>query len=156
MARYESILGLAVDSDNRLYVLASTDRAKQLVDVYRGGELEFSFAAYRAPTAPHTFFAIDSQMELMAQALGVDAVEFRMRHLMQEGDPMANGQKWQSNGAKQVLSLKIDPEAVSKDDVDMLQDLILAALNDAQRKADEAMSKQMQGMMGGAKIPGLF
>ena len=60
------------------------------------------------------------------------------------------------NGAKQVQSLKIDPEAVSKDDVEMLQDLILAALNDAQRKADEATSKQMQGMMGGMKIPGLF
>jgi len=60
------------------------------------------------------------------------------------------------NGAKQVQSLKIDPEAVSKEDVEMLQDLILAALNDAYRKADEAMSKQMQGMMGGMKIPGLF
>jgi DNA-binding YbaB/EbfC family protein len=60
------------------------------------------------------------------------------------------------NGAKQVQSLKIDPEAVSKDDVEMLQDLILAALNDAHRKADDAMSKQMQGMMGGMKIPGLF
>jgi DNA-binding YbaB/EbfC family protein len=60
------------------------------------------------------------------------------------------------NGAKQVQSLKIDPEAVSKDDVEMLQDLILAALNDAHRKADEVMSKQMQGMMGGMKIPGLF
>jgi nucleoid-associated protein EbfC len=60
------------------------------------------------------------------------------------------------NGSKQVQSLKIDPEAVSKEDVEMLQDLILAALNDAYRKADEAMSKQMQGMMGGMKIPGLF
>ena len=60
------------------------------------------------------------------------------------------------NGAKQLLSIKIDPEAVSKEDVEMLQDLILAALNDAYRKADEAMSKQMQGMMGGMKIPGLF
>ena len=60
------------------------------------------------------------------------------------------------SGSKQVQSLKIDPEAVSKDDVEMLQDLILAALNDAHRKADEAMSKQMQGMMGGMKIPGLF
>ena len=60
------------------------------------------------------------------------------------------------NGAKQVLSLKVDPEAVSKDDVEMLQDLILAALNDAHRKVDETMSKQMQGMMGGMKIPGLF
>jgi len=62
-----------------------------------------SIAAYRAPTAPHTFFAVDSQMELLARALGVDAVEFRLRHLMAEGDPMANGQKWQSNGARQVL-----------------------------------------------------
>jgi DNA-binding YbaB/EbfC family protein len=60
------------------------------------------------------------------------------------------------NGAKQVQSLKIDPEAVSKDDVEMLQDLILAAINDAHRKVDEQMSKTMQGMMGGLKIPGLF
>ncbi|HEX2441109.1 MAG TPA: xanthine dehydrogenase family protein molybdopterin-binding subunit [Methylomirabilota bacterium] len=63
-----------------------------------------SIAAYRAPTAPQTFFAIDSQMEQMAAKLGVDPVEFRMRHLMQEGDPMANGQPWQSNGAKQCLA----------------------------------------------------
>ena len=60
------------------------------------------------------------------------------------------------NGAKQIQSLKIDPEAVSKDDVEMLQDLILAAISDGQRKADEAMSSQMSGMMGGMKIPGLF
>jgi nucleoid-associated protein EbfC len=60
------------------------------------------------------------------------------------------------NGQKQIQSLTIDPEAVSKDDVEMLQDLILAAINDAQRKADEAMSQQMSGMMGGLKIPGLF
>ena len=60
------------------------------------------------------------------------------------------------NGSKQVLSLKIDPEAVSKDDVEMLQDLILAAINDAHRKVDDEMSKQMSGMMGGLKIPGMF
>ena len=60
------------------------------------------------------------------------------------------------NGAKQVLSLKIDPEAVSKEDVEMLQDLILAAINDAQRKVDEALQKQMSGMFGGLKIPGMF
>ncbi len=60
------------------------------------------------------------------------------------------------NGAKQVQSLRIDPEVVSKDDVEMLQDLILAAINDAQRKADEELQKQMGGLMGGLKIPGLF
>jgi DNA-binding YbaB/EbfC family protein len=59
------------------------------------------------------------------------------------------------SGGKQLLSLKIDPEAVSKEDVEMLQDLILAAVNDAQRKVDEAIQQNMGGMMGGLKIPGL-
>ena len=58
------------------------------------------------------------------------------------------------NGLKQVKKLTIDPEVVSKDDVEMLQDLILAAINDAQRKADESLSRQMGGMMGGLKLPG--
>ena len=60
------------------------------------------------------------------------------------------------NGAKQIQKLTIDPEVVSKDDVEMLQDLILAAINDAHRKADEALATQMGGMMGGLKIPGMF
>jgi|SRR5579864_288014 DNA-binding YbaB/EbfC family protein len=59
------------------------------------------------------------------------------------------------NGAKEVQALKIDPEVVSKEDVEMLQDLVVAALNDAYRKADEEMQKNMGGMMGGFKIPGL-
>ena len=58
------------------------------------------------------------------------------------------------NGNKQIQSLKIDPEVVSKEDVEMLQDLILAAINDANRKAEEQLSKQMSGLMGGMKIPG--
>jgi hypothetical protein len=60
------------------------------------------------------------------------------------------------NGAKQVQSIKIDPEAVSKEDVEMLQDLILAALNDAHKKVDEGLQQAMGGMMGGMKIPGMF
>ena len=59
------------------------------------------------------------------------------------------------NGAKQLQSLTIDPDVVSKEDIEMLQDLILAAVNDAHRKVDEAMSEQMGGMMGGLNIPGL-
>src|ERR1700755_2989264 len=59
------------------------------------------------------------------------------------------------NGNKQLLSLRLDPEVVSKDDVDMLQDLIVAAVNDAQRKVDEELGRQMGGLMGGLKIPGL-
>jgi DNA-binding YbaB/EbfC family protein len=59
------------------------------------------------------------------------------------------------SGHKNLLSVKLDPEVVSKDDIEMLQDLIVAAVNDAQRKVDEALAGQMQGMMGGLKIPGL-
>jgi nucleoid-associated protein EbfC len=55
------------------------------------------------------------------------------------------------NGAKQLMSLRIDPEVVSKDDVEMLQDLILAAVNDAHRKVDEQLQKAMGGLM-----PGMF
>jgi DNA-binding YbaB/EbfC family protein len=58
------------------------------------------------------------------------------------------------NGNKQIQSLTIDPEVVSKDDVAMLQDLILAAINDAHRKVDEELNKSMGGLMGGMKIPG--
>ena len=60
------------------------------------------------------------------------------------------------SGQKQLLSLKLDPEVVSKDDVEMLQDLIVAAINDAHRKVDEAMSEQLGGLMGGMKLPGML
>ena len=51
--------------------------------------------------------------------------------------------------------ITIDPEVVSKDDVAMLQDLIVAAVNDAHRKVDEAMKQRMGGLLGGLGIPGL-
>jgi DNA-binding YbaB/EbfC family protein len=60
------------------------------------------------------------------------------------------------NGTKQMQSIKIDPEVVSKDDVEMLQDLIVAAVNDANRKVDEQLGQSVSGLMGGLKIPGLF
>ena len=58
------------------------------------------------------------------------------------------------SGTKQLLSIAIDPEVVSKDDVEMLQDLIVAAVNEASRKVDAEMQSQLGGMTG--KIPGLF
>lgn len=59
------------------------------------------------------------------------------------------------NGTKQVHSITIDPEVVSRDEVEMLQDLIVAAVNDAGRKVDEQLGQSMSGLMGGLKIPGL-
>jgi nucleoid-associated protein EbfC len=60
------------------------------------------------------------------------------------------------DGSKQLQSVRIDPEVVSKDDVEMLQDLIVAAVNDANRKVDEELGRTVGGLMGGLKIPGLF
>ena len=59
------------------------------------------------------------------------------------------------NGTKQVQSIAIDPDVVSRDEVEMLQDLIVAAVNDAGRKVDEQLGQSMSGLMGGLKIPGL-
>ena len=95
------------------------------------------------------------QMMKQAQQMQ-EQLQKQMAELKVEGNAGGGMVTVTVNGAKQVQSLTIDPEVVSKDDVEMLQDLILAAINDAQRKADEAMSQQMSGMMGGMKIPGLF
>ena len=59
------------------------------------------------------------------------------------------------NGNKQLLSIRLDPEVVSKDDVEMLQDLIVAATNDAHRKVDEGLASQMQALTGGMRLPGM-
>ena len=59
------------------------------------------------------------------------------------------------NGHKHLQKIAIDPEVVSKDDIGMLQDLIIAAVNDAHRKVDEAMKQKMGGLLSGLGIPGL-
>jgi DNA-binding protein YbaB len=64
------------------------------------------------------------------------------------------------NGKKQLLKIRIDPAAVvslsgPQPDVEMLEDLIVAAVNEAGRKADEAMQSSMQDLLGGLKLPGL-
>jgi len=64
--------------------------------------------------------------------------------------------KVEMDGQKQLRSLTIDPEVVSRDDVPMLQDLILAAINEAGRKVEQAIQEKVGGLTGGMKIPGLF
>lgn len=58
------------------------------------------------------------------------------------------------DGQKSLVTLKIDPQVVNKDDVEMLQDLVLAAVNDAARKVDEAVQEKVGALTGGMKIPG--
>jgi DNA-binding YbaB/EbfC family protein len=59
------------------------------------------------------------------------------------------------DGRKQLLSLRIDPEAAKSGDVEMLQDLVLAAVNEAARKVDAAMQSSLGGIMGGLGLPGV-
>ena len=59
------------------------------------------------------------------------------------------------DGQKNLVSLRIDPEVVSKEDVDMLQDLVTAAVNEAARKVDEAIQGKIGSLTSGMKIPGL-
>ena len=60
-----------------------------------------------------------------------------------------------ANGKHDILSITIDPEVVNKDDVEMLQDLIVAAVNQTHQKVQELQAEQMSNMTGGLKIPGL-
>jgi len=95
------------------------------------------------------------QMMKQAQQMQ-DRLQKQMADLRVEATAGGGMVTVEMSGHKHVLSLKLDPEVVSKDDVEMLQDLIVAAINDAQRKVDDAMQQQVGGMMGGMKIPGMF
>lgn len=60
------------------------------------------------------------------------------------------------SGKKELLSIKIDPDAVDADDVETLEDMIVAAVNEGIKKADELMAERMGAITGGINIPGLF
>ena len=95
-------------------------------------------------------------IEVMQQARQVqEQLQKRMGDLRVEASAGGGMVTVVVNGAKQVQSITIDPTVVSKDDVEMLQDLIAAAVNDAVRKVDEQLGQSMSGLLGGLKIPGL-
>ncbi|MCL1843641.1 MAG: YbaB/EbfC family nucleoid-associated protein [Defluviitaleaceae bacterium] len=60
------------------------------------------------------------------------------------------------NGEKQILDLQISPDVVDPDDVEMLQDLVISAVNEAIRQMDEAVNSQMSQITGGMSMPGMF
>ena len=98
---------------------------------------------------------IQQMQQMMKKAQQMqDNLQKQMAALRMEGNAGGGMVTVVVNGAKQVQSLKLDPEVVSKDDVEMLQDLIVAAINDAQRKVDEEVAQKMSGMMGGLNLPG--
>lgn len=97
--------------------------------------------------------------QMMKQVQAMQAqMQQRMSELSVEGSAGGGMVKATMNGHKELLAVTIDKEAVDPNDVDvdMLQDLVVAAVNEASRKVDEAMQNQLGAMTGGMKIPGLF
>lgn len=94
------------------------------------------------------------QMMQQAQQMQ-DRLQKQMNNLRVEASAGGGMVTVVMNGQKHVQRVQIDPACVSKEDVEMLQDLILAAINDAVRKVDEELQNQMGGLLGGLKIPGL-
>ncbi len=95
--------------------------------------------------------------ELLAQAQRASQeIQEKMRATVVEGSAGGGTVSVKMNGQKQVLAVKIDPEALKSGDVEMLQDLITAAVNEAARKVDGAMQSSVGSMLGGMNLPGLF
>jgi len=93
--------------------------------------------------------------DLMSQAKRqAESLQQKMQETIVEGSAGGGAVKAKMNGQKQVLGVTIDPETVKSGDVEMLQDLVTAALNDAVRKVDDAMQSSMGGMLGNLGIPG--
>ncbi len=84
-----------------------------------------------------------------------DSLQKKMQETVVEASSGGGAITAKMDGRKQLLSLKIDPEALKSGDVEMLQDLILAAINEAARKIDAQMQSTLGGMLGGMGIPGL-
>jgi nucleoid-associated protein EbfC len=95
--------------------------------------------------------------QLMKQVQQMQAqMQQRMAELRVEGSAGGGMVKATMNGQKELLAVSIEKEAVDPNDVEMLQDLVVAAVNEAARKVDEEMQGQLGAMTGGMKIPGLF
>ena len=101
-----------------------------------------------------------NQMQMMKQAQKMQQDLMKMQEEMQskEYEATAGGGVVTAvvNGQKELLRIAIDPEAVDPDDVEMLQDMVVAAVNEAMRKADAESAANMSKLTGGLNLGGLF
>ena len=100
--------------------------------------------------------------EMLSQANNMQQeVQRKLEMTVVEGSSGGGAVTATLNGKKQLLRIKIDPAAVagligqSQPDVEMLEDLVVAAVNEAGRKAEEAIQSSVQGMLGGLNLPGM-
>ena len=101
-----------------------------------------------------------NQMQMMKQAQKMQQDLLKMQEEMQtkEYEATAGGGVVTAvvNGQKELLRISIDPEAIDPEDVEMLQDMVVAAVNEAMRKADAESAANMSKLTGGLNLGGLF
>lgn len=94
--------------------------------------------------------------DLMSKAKAqYESLQQKMQETVVEASSGGGTVTAKMDGRKQLLSLRIDPEAVKAGDVEMLQDLVVAAINEAARKVDAQMQSTVGGMLGGLGLPGM-
>ena len=99
---------------------------------------------------------INKLMKQMQRAQSAQGeMQERLEAMVLEGQAGGGMVKVTSNGSGQVQGIKLDKIAVDPNDVEALEDLILVAIQDAQRKASEAQQTEMQKLMGGLNLPGM-
>ncbi len=96
--------------------------------------------------------------DMMAKAQEMQRqMQQKMQELVVDASAGGGSVSVRMNGAKQVLSVKIEPELMQSGDLEMLQDLVTAAFNEAGRRIDQALQSQLGGMLGGLGLPpGMF
>ena len=108
------------------------------------------FATLNLETLKRRFMGGFNLQELMSKAKSqYETLQKKMQETVVEASAGGGTVTAKMDGRKQLLSLRIDPEAVKSGDVEMLQDLVLAAVNEAARKIDGAMQSTVGGMLGG-------
>ncbi len=104
------------------------------------------------------FSDLSNMKDMMSQAKAMqDEMEHKLSETVVEAQSGGGMVTVRMNGRKEVLRLRIEPTAMgaSASDLELLEDLITAAVNEAGRRADEAMKSSVAGMMGGLNLPGL-
>lgn len=94
--------------------------------------------------------------EMLAQARQqAEKLQEKMQQIVIEATSGGGSVTVKMTGQKNLLSIAIDPEVVKSGDIEMLQDLVIAAVNEASRKVDEALKSSLGGMFGGMSLPGM-
>jgi len=97
----------------------------------------------------------DMMKQVQKMQAKMEEVQKELENKRVEGTSGGGMVKVVANGKQEILEIKIDPEVVNKEDVEMLEDLVLAAVNQAREKSVEIQNDEMAKLTGGLKIPGM-